>query len=84
MKNIYNLTCRVELEEFCKNSTNLGTIPVWMTSSMGGFGSLLSSFLNFADAAICNSGSLLYKSWIMSWVIHGVVGEEVSLSNWNN
>ena len=50
-------SCNVELlcpaAEFkgLKNSTKRGTIPVCMTSSMGGFGSLESNFRNFWVAA---------------------------------
>ena len=32
-------TWREQLPSFWRNSTNLGTIPVWITSSMGGLGS---------------------------------------------
>ena len=33
------LTWSVQLLSFCKNSTKRGMIPVWITSSIGGFGS---------------------------------------------
>jgi hypothetical protein len=32
-------TCKVQFWSFCKNSTNLGIIPVVITSSIGGLGS---------------------------------------------
>ena len=59
-------TCKVHCPLLCKNSTNLGTMPVLMTSSMGGFGSLESSFLNLWVAASCASPSSEYNAVTIS------------------
>lgn len=62
-------TCKVVLLLFPKNSTNLGTIPAWMTSSIGGFGSRDNSFRNFCIAFNWSSSDSLYKSATISCVI---------------
>ena len=38
-------TCNMELSAAWRNSTNLGIMPVWITSSIGGLGSRDNSFL---------------------------------------
>ncbi len=54
-------TCRVVFGLFRSNSTKRGTIPVLMTSSIGGFGSLDNSFRNFCVAASCSSTLSLFN-----------------------
>lgn len=54
-----DITWRVQFSSFFNNSTNLGTIPVLITSSMGGLGSLDNNFRNFCVAATCVSTSEL-------------------------
>lgn len=79
----YNLlTCNVQLVLFCKNSTNLGTIPVCITSSIGGFGSRLNNFLNFCVATNCSSTLLLYNPATICCVTPGCpAGDNMSTSD---
>lgn len=74
------LTCSVVLLLFFKKSTNRGTIPAWMTSSMGGFGSFDSSLRNFWIAFSWSSSELLYKSAIISLLIMAEHGESMFTS----
>lgn len=72
--------CKVVLSLFFRNSTKRGTIPVWMTSSMGGLGSRESSFLNFWVAFNCSCTSLLYKAWTEFSLTNGCSCWRTSLS----
>lgn len=49
-------TCNVQLPSFCRNSTNLGTIPVRITSSIGGLGSKTKTWFN----SIIKSSTIIY------------------------
>mmetsp|Transcript_22697 Transcript_22697/g.62659 ORF Transcript_22697/g.62659 Transcript_22697/m.62659 type:complete len:200 (-) Transcript_22697:88-687(-) len=51
--------CSCGASGFCRNSTNLGTTCVLMTSSMGGLRSMDNSFLNFWVASYCSWTLLL-------------------------
>lgn len=53
------LTWSVQLLLFWRKSTKRGTIPVWITSSIGGFGSRDNSFRNFCVAVSWSSTLLL-------------------------
>jgi len=59
------LTCTLEFGDR-RNSTNRGTTPQAITSSIGGFFSLESSFLNREVAWSCTSTSSEYTLWIIS------------------
>lgn len=59
----------MQLKSFLRNSTKRGTIPVSMTLSIGGFGSLLRSFRNFWVASSWSFKLSLYNACTMSGVI---------------